>query len=184
MTEAVIAATRRWVEEFVVSHELCPFARRELESERLRFTLSEASSPELLLEMLKAELAYLDAHAEVETTLIIHPGVLADFYDFNAFLGEVDRLLKRAGYEGVYQVASFHPQYQFAGTEPAAAENYSNRSPYPMLHLLREDSVARAIAAHPDIEGVPARNIALLNDIGAETLRAFWLSLFTGDASG
>ncbi len=171
-SEALIAATRRWVERLVVGHNLCPFARRELEGERVRFTVTAAEDEEGLLMALAEELELLRRFPDIETTLLIHPQVLQDFLDYNQFLAACEALLLESGLEGVFQVASFHPDYQFAGTTADDAENYSNRSPYPMLHILREDSVARAVAGHPDVEGIPNRNIALLNELGAEQLRA------------
>lgn len=123
-----------------------------------------------MLQALEQELQHLEQHADIETTFIVHPDVLSDFYAFNDFLGRCERLLKQLQLEGVYQIASFHPHYQFAGTEPGDAENYSNRSPYPMLHLLREDSVEHAVAGHPDIDSVPLTNIATLNELGKDRL--------------
>jgi hypothetical protein len=108
----------------------------------------------------------------VETTLLIHPKVLQDFYDYNQFLNYADDLLVEMGLEGVYQVASFHPDYQFSDTASDAAENYTNRSPYPLLHLLREASLERAIADTPDAAEIPARNINLMNSIGQDKLKA------------
>ena len=114
----------------------------------------------------------LDKDPEIETTLLIHPHALADFADYNDFLALADALLVQAEREGVYQVASFHPHYRFAGTGEDDAENYSNRSPYPMLHLLREASVGQAIDAHPDIDAVPSRNIARMNELGRTHMKA------------
>lgn len=168
----VIAATRSWVERFVVEFNLCPFARRELEQDRLRFSVTAAADEPQLLQALEREFEQLLADSSIETTLLIHPGALQDFYLYNQFLGDCEALLRARDLEGVFQVASFHPDYQFAGTGPDDAENYSNRSPYPMLHILREDSVARAVAAHPDADGIPGRNIATLNARGASQLRA------------
>jgi hypothetical protein len=170
--DKVIAATRCWVERFVVDLNLCPFARRELEQGGLRFSVTSAADEAQLLQALQHEIDLLLADSAIETTLLIHPAALPDFYDYNQFLGECERLLHALDLEGVLQVASFHPQYQFAGTAADAAENYSNRSPYPMLHVLREESVARAVAAHPDVDGIPARNIATLNTRGAAQLLA------------
>jgi hypothetical protein len=163
-------ATRQWLEEVVIGLNLCPFARKELVNERVRFVVSPADSEEALLEDLQAELWFLDEHPEVETTLLIHPEVLAGFDDYNEFLAAADGLLELLELDGVYQVASFHPDYRFAGTAPEDAENYTNRSPYPMLHLLREDSVARAVDSHPDPDGIPERNIALMKELGADDL--------------
>ena len=135
--EAIILAVRRWVESLVVEMNLCPFAKRELVKDRVRFVNTAATTEKQLLLALQAELELLNADPAVETTLLIHPQVLQDFYDFNDFLGLADSLLVDMGLEGVYQIASFHPNYQFGGTRPGDAENYTNRSPYPVLHLLR-----------------------------------------------
>ncbi len=163
---------RNWVERVVVAHNLCPFAKRELDAGKVRFAVTDADDEEQLLLELADELQRLNREPDIETTLLIHPQVLQDFLDYNQFLAACDELLEQASLDGIYQIASFHPDYQFAGTEPGDAENYSNRSPYPMLHILREDSVARAVANHPDVEGIPERNIALLRELGSEQLRA------------
>jgi len=168
----VVEAVRRWVESVVVNLNLCPFAQRELSSDRVRFIATEASDEEQLLIALEAELELLNRDPSIETTLLIHPEVLQDFYDYNEFLGLADGLLQQMNLEGVYQVASFHPNYQFGGTDPADAENYTNRSPYPLLHLIREESLERAIADYPDIDQVPVRNVELMNEIGADKLKA------------
>ena len=109
---------------------------------------------------------------ELETTLLIHPAVLSDFLDFNDFLGQADELLRRSGLEGVFQLASFHPHYQFAGTAPEDAENYTNRSPYPVLHLLREASLEAAIERYPDTADIPERNIERMESLGSARLKA------------
>ena len=155
----VVSAVRKWVETLVVGMNLCPFAKRELVKNRVRFVTTEATTEEQLLLDLQAELELLNADPAIETTLLIHPDVLQDFYDFNDFLGFADSLLLEMKLEGIYQIASFHPDYQFGGTEPADAENYTNRSPYPVLHLLREESLERAIADYPNVDDIPQRNI-------------------------
>ena len=121
---------------------------------------------------LQAELELLDSEEGVETTLLIHPGVLQDFYEYNQFLNYTDSLLAQMGLEGVYQIASFHPDYQFAGSGPDDVENYTNRSPYPMLHLIREDSLERAIASYPDSDQIPGRNMELLKSLGRDKVQA------------
>ncbi len=166
-----IGATQTWIERVVVAMNLCPFARRELEQDRVRFVTTDATDEEQLLHALHAELVLLDAQPEVETTLLIHPQVLQDFAIYNQFLNLADELLADMDWEGVYQIASFHPRYQFGGTDEDDAENYSNRSPYPMLHLLREESVEQAIANYPDVAGIPVRNVARLRELGADKLR-------------
>ena len=164
--------TRRWVENVVVELNLCPFARRELVRNRVRFSVSEAGTEVQLLVDLENELALLNNDKTLETTLLIHPGVLQDFLDYNQFLDDVDQLLVRTELDGVFQVASFHPDYQFAGTRPDDVENYTNRSPYPMLHLIREDSLERAIAGYPHPERIPERNIELLESLGRDKMQA------------
>ena len=168
----VISATRKWVEDVVVGYNLCPFAKRELVRNRLRFVVSEAETEDELLQALHSELQRLEDEPEIETSLLIHPGVLQDFGPYNEFLDAADGLLAYLDMEGVYQIASFHPDYRFAGTEPDAAENYTNRSPFPMLHLLREASLEAAIDSYPDVDGIPQRNIELMNELGSEKMRS------------
>jgi|TARA_B100000519_G_scaffold139452_1_gene120832 hypothetical protein len=168
----VISATRKWVEDVVVGYNLCPFAKRELVRNRVRFVVSEAETEDELLQALHSELQRLEDEPEIETSLLIHPGVLQDFGPYNEFLDAADGLLAYLDMEGVYQIASFHPDYRFAGTEPDAAENYTNRSPFPMLHLLREASLEAAIDSYPDVDGIPQRNIELMNELGSEKMRS------------
>ena len=175
MTDPVdpIAATRRWLERAVSGLNLCPFAKAVYVKEQVRFVHSDATTPEALLAQLGEELVLLrDTPAgEIDTTLIVHPDVLGDFLDYNDFLDEADALVAALELEGVLQVASFHPDYQFAGTEPGDASNCTNRAPFPTLHLLREDSVARAVAAYPDPDVIVERNIATLEQLGADGYR-------------
>ncbi len=171
---AVEQRTLAWLEGAVLDLKLCPFARRPYDQGRIRLAVSEAREPEAVLADLSRELAHLDHDPAVETTLLITPRALADFLDYNDFLDPVDALLAEHGGGGIYQVASFHPRYQFAGTAPDDAENYSNRAPYPILHILREDRLERALADYPDAEAIPERNIATLNRLGADHLRALF----------
>ncbi len=170
--EQIVLAVRKWVETLVVGMNLCPFAKRELVKNRVRFVTTAATTKEQLLLVLQAELELLNADLSVETTLLIHPDVLQDFYDFNDFLHDADSLLVEMELEGTYQIASFHPDYQFGGTSPSDAENYTNRSPYQVLHLLREDSLERVIADYPNVDDIPQRNIELMNELGREKLQA------------
>lgn len=167
-----IDATRRWVERVVVALNLCPFARKELVQERIRFVCSEAASEEALLCDVHDELQYLEQHPDVETTLLIHPRVLQEFDAYLDGLADAEALLAHLGFEGVYQIASFHPDYQFAGTDNEAAENYTNRSPYPMMHLLREQSLEQAIAGYPDIDSIPRNNIDRVASLGVPAMKA------------
>ena len=170
--EKTVESVRRWVETLVVGMNLCPFARREMVNNRVRFATTTSTAEDQLLIALKAELELLNADSSIETTLLIHPGVLQNFHDYNSFLDHADNLLVDMRLEGIYQVASFHPDYQFEGTKPEDAENYTNRSPYPMLHLIREASLERVIAEYPEVDQIPARNIALMNELGKDRLQA------------
>ncbi len=174
-----IAVTRNWVEKAVIGLNLCPFAKAVYVKQQVRFVLSDASTPEALLEQLAEELVLLrDTPAEqIDTTLIIHPDVLEDFLDYNDFLENADAAVEALDLQGILQVASFHPQYQFAGAAPDDVSNYTNRSPYPTLHLLREDSVERAVAAFPDPDVIVERNIATLDKLGVEG----WNRLLAGE---
>jgi hypothetical protein len=165
-----LAITRRWLERAVIGLNLCPFAKAVYAKEQVRFVLSDATTPEALLAELGEELLRLrDTPAEqIDTTLLIHPQVLGDFLDYNDFLDDADALVEALALDGVLQVASFHPDYQFAGSAPDDVENFTNRAPYPILHLLREDSVARAVAAFPDPDAIVERNIETLRGIGVD----------------
>ena len=180
----VIGAVQHWVSSLVVGMNLCPFAGRELMRNRVRFTVTEAATEERLLMALQAELELLDNDASVETTLLIHPLVLGDFPDYNQFLNYADSLLEQMQREGIYQIASFHPDYQFEGTGPDDAENYTNRSPYPLLHLLREESLERAISSYPDVGAIPVRNIQLMNSMGQGKLKALLQACYTEVGDG
>jgi hypothetical protein len=170
--EGTVRSVRQWLEILVVGMNLCPFAKREMVKNRVRFATTESTTQEQLLLALQAELELLNSDPSVETTLLIHANVLQDFHDYNRFLGYADSLLVEMELEGIYQIASFHPDYQFDGTMPDDAENYTNRSPYPMLHLIREASLERVIADYPDVDQIPARNIALMNELGQDKLQA------------
>lgn len=173
---AVIADTRRWLERAVIGLNLCPFAKAVLTREQVRFVASTAATPEALALELAAELQRLaDADPEqLDTTLIVHPLVLQDFEDFNDFLDVADALLEDLGLDGTLQVASFHPDYRFADAPADDVANASNRSPHPTLHLLREDSIARAVAAFPESEAIWGRNVETLRRLGWDGWRALW----------
>ncbi|MEN5069044.1 DUF1415 domain-containing protein [Stenotrophomonas sp. SAM-B] len=169
-THDPIAETRKWLEQIVIGLNLCPFAKAVYVKEQVRFVLSDATTPEALVEELAEELILLrDTPAEqIDTTLIVHPDVLTDFLDYNDFLDNADAAIEALDLQGILQVASFHPQYQFAGAAPDDVSNYTNRAPYPTLHLLREDSVERAVAAFPDPDVIVERNIETLDKLGIE----------------
>jgi hypothetical protein len=175
---AVTAAVRSWVETVVVGLDLCPFAGRELRQERIRFIVTPATTEAELLASLQTELELLDANPAIATTLLIHPRVLQDFADYNQFLETADELLRALDAEGIYQLASFHPHYQFAETAAADVENYTNRSPWPMLHLLREQSLESGIANYPDTDGIPLRNMAQMKRLGVARLEQLLQACF------
>lgn len=174
----VIADTRLWLERAVIGLNLCPFARAEYVRNRIAFRVTEAMTPEALLTELEVALRELIAiePSKIETTLLIHPRVLQDFFDYNDFLGEADALLARMDLEGVVQIASFHPRYQFAGEDPDDMSHFTNRSPFPMLHLLREASVERAVSGGENAATIVARNLKTVRDLGPEGWRRLGLT--------
>jgi hypothetical protein len=160
----------------VIGLNLCPFAAGPYRENRVRFSLSQARTASILLKELRTALVSLYAEDPIhcETVLLIHPWVLNDFLEYNSFLEACEFAVKDLGLEGELQVASFHPQYQFADTKPDDIENYTNRSPYPMLHLLREASVERAIAASGDTDEIYRRNIRTLRQLGHPGWERLW----------
>jgi hypothetical protein len=168
--DAILAATRRWVERAVIGLNLCPFAKAVYVKEQVRFVVSGARTPEALLEELMNELQDLaDTDPEkVDTTLLIHPFVLNDFLDFNEFLDVADAAIEDMKLDGDIQVANFHPDYQFADTDANDIGNYTNRAPYPILQLLREESIDRAVEAIPDAAEIFEKNIDTLEKLGHE----------------
>ena len=175
--DPVIVATREWVERAVIGLGLCPFAQAPHRDGRIRFVHTRVTTQSALADLLADELERLSQSSrdEIETTLIVHPGVLGDFLDYNDFLDVADAIVVEMELDGVIQVASFHPQYQFEETAPHDITNYTNRSPYPTLHLLREESVDEAVAMHPDTESIPTRNIATMKRLGLDG----WLAIFS-----
>jgi uncharacterized protein len=173
----VLADTRRWLERAVIGLNLCPFAKSVVAHDQVRWVVSTARDREALAQELAAELrALADADPQaLDTTLLIHPQVLQDFDDYNDFLDVVDALLVELGLDGILQVASFHPDYRFADSEPDDVDNCSNRAPYPTLHLLREASIERAVEAFPDAAQIYERNIDTLRRLGWDGWRALWV---------
>lgn len=163
-----IAATVAWLEQIVIGLNLCPFANAVHVRNRIRFVVSPARKSDALLDDLKRELELLVVAdpQQMESTLLIHPHVLNDFFEYNDFLAVCDLALAELELEGIVQVASFHPQYQFAGTKCDDVTNFTNRSPYPILHLLREESVSQAVDTFPDVAGIFQKNMATLRKIG------------------
>ncbi|NNC99884.1 MAG: DUF1415 domain-containing protein [Gammaproteobacteria bacterium] len=179
-----ILATERWLVHVVIGLNICPFAQREWVRESVRLHVTEANNEAELLAELEHELTLLQNDKSVVTTLLIHPHAFLDFEEYNQFLGVAENLLQVMGLSGEIQIASFHPQYKFAGTKEDDAENYTNRSPYPMLHLLRESSVTHAVEGYADVEGIPQRNIELMRQLGSDFLAGILLACqnYTGHA--
>ncbi len=183
MNSDALDATRRWLEQAVIGLNLCPFAKAVHLKQQIRWVESTAVDAESLLADLVRELQFLaEADADkIDTTLLVHPQVLTDFLDYNDFLDIADAAVEELGLDGVLQVASFHPDYQFDGTEPGDPGNLSNRSPHPTLHLLREDSVQRAVAALPEAADIYERNIETLRGLGAEGWRRLLAAGYKAD---
>jgi hypothetical protein len=176
--DEVITATRLWVEKAVIGLNLCPFAKAVYVKNQVRFVVSEARHVDGFLEDLDRELDFLAAAdpAETDTTLLIHPTLLPDFMEFNDFMVMAEGAVGEHGLEGVIQIASFHPAYQFADTEPDDIGNYTNRAPFPTLHLIREESLSRAVDSFPDVDGIYERNIETLKKLGLSGWQALGLS--------
>lgn len=172
----IVEATRQWLERAVIGLNLCPFAKAVHAKQQVRYVVSDATEAEGLLADLLHELRFLaDADpAQVETTLLIHPYALADFLDYNDFLEVADAAVSELDLDGELQVASFHPDYRFADSRPDDIENFSNRSPYPTLHLLRESSIDKAVEAFPDAASIYERNIETLRRLGRDGWRKLW----------
>ena len=168
--QQAIHATQQWVQQAVIGLNLCPFAKAVVAKQQVRYVVCMDSEPEQVLKMLQQEMQLLvDTDAAVlDTTLLIAPNLLPDFLAFNDFLFDCDSVLASMALEGVLQIADFHPRYQFAGTQPDDISNFTNRAPYPTLHLLREDSVDKAVAAFPQASQIYERNMQVLEALGRE----------------
>ncbi|HSG23818.1 MAG TPA: DUF1415 domain-containing protein [Azonexus sp.] len=173
----IIVATQRWLERAVIGLNLCPFAKAVHIKKQIRYAVTAAQTADELLAELEHELQLLATTdpAVLDTTLLIHPLVMGDFLDFHFFLAEANAAIRNLGFDGVFQIASLHPQYEFAGSAADDIDNFSNRSPYPTLHLLREASIDRAVAAFPDAADIFERNIETLQELGHEGWRQLWL---------
>lgn len=168
----IINATQNWLNSFIIAFNICPFARREQQRNSIRYRVAHSENLEYALQTLIEECIYLDAHAETETTLLIFPKLFEDFENYLDMLEIAEQLLVTQHYEGIYQLASFHPNYRFetAIDDDEDPANYTNRSPFPMLHIIREASIERAVANYPDPENIPNRNIKLTRELGQKKL--------------
>lgn len=170
-TEQIIDQTKSWLTSFIIHYNICPFAKREYERESIYYSVVKSEQTERCLEALFSECQRLDTHVEVETTLLIFPTQFAIFDDYLDFLNLAESLLIEQNYEGIYQLASFHPHYCFEGEDIMDPANYTNRSPYPMLHLIREASLERALQSYPNPECIPERNVQLTRKLGLEKVQ-------------
>ncbi|RYF88812.1 MAG: DUF1415 domain-containing protein [Chitinophagaceae bacterium] len=164
--QLIIDQTKKWIADVVIACNFCPFAAREVKRGSILYEVLPDATPEAALKAVATMFAHLDENAEIETALIILPGSHESFDDYLNLVQLADDLLIKEAYEGIYQLASFHPKYVFAGSSETDASNFTNRSPYPMLHFLREESVSKAVDAHPDIDAVPMHNIEFAQNKG------------------
>lgn len=169
-TNTIINQTKKWLSNVIIEHALCPFAKREYDNNRIHYEVIEATDVQSQLEKIIMQCTALDHDAERETSLLIFPLALSDFEDYLDFLEIATALLKEQGYEGIYQLASFHPLYCFANAPLDDASNYTNRSPYPMLHILRESSVEAALINFVSSGNIPDRNIQLTKSLGLNVM--------------
>lgn len=177
-----ITATQTWLNSIIIAHNICPFARREQERGSIRFNVDQNTDIEICLVNLMQECDQLDSDTDIETTLLIYANAFKSFDDYLDFVTMADYLLSDHGYEGFYQLASFHPDYCFDGANQDDPANYTNRSPYPMLHLLRETSIDRAVSSHPDVENIPQHNIELTRKLGLANLQALLAACYSSHA--
>ena len=176
-TDAIITATQNWLSQFIIKYSICPFAKQVFDQAQIRYQLFTSNDiPHNLANVIR-ECQYLDQHPEIETSLLIFNNLLQDFDDYLDFVAIAEELLFQQGYEGIYQLASFHPDYCFADSDPDDAANYTNRSPYPMLHLIREASISKALEHYPNPDSIPERNIALTRELGLVYLQGLLASV-------
>ena len=166
----IIQQTSQWIQQIIIKHNFCPFAARVVD--HIDYQLASDPSPAGILSQLSLLWEKLDQQPAIETSFLIFPQAFSNFYDYLEMLHLAEAHLAATGYEGIYQLASFHPQYCFAGSTEDDPANYTNRSPYPMFHLLREASLEQAIAHHPDPEGIPAQNIERAQTLGLKQMKA------------
>ena len=167
----IIAQTQKWLSTVVIAHNLCPFAKREFERQSIHYEVVQSADAKLRLDSLLIQCEVMDKDPTVETSLLIIPTSLSDFDDYLDFLDLSNRLLADQGYSGIYQLASFHPNYRFDGAPPKDPANYTNRAPYPIIHILREASVEAALKRYPNPEAIPQRNIDVTRALGLTVMR-------------
>jgi hypothetical protein len=169
---SIITQTRYWVKNVVIQFYFCPFAGREFDDDNLRFQLCESTRVEDALQALIDECFFLDQHTKLNTSLLILAQTGREFGDYLKIVEMAEKLLRKQGYEGEYQIASFHPDYQFADAPKNDPANYTNRSPYPMIHIIRESSLEKALANFPHPESIPQKNIEVARGLGQKKLQS------------
>ncbi|AMQ28549.1 TPA: DUF1415 domain-containing protein [Legionella pneumophila] len=169
--------TMKWVRTFIINYTICPFAKGPVNKGTLRIITSDTPKKHQALKDLITEIQFLEANPAVETTLLIFARAFKDFFSYLDFISLAEQLIQNLNYEGIYQLATFHPDYYFADTSPDDVANYTNRSPYPMIHLLREDSLDKAITAYGDTHTIPEKNIATMNELGLEKMKQLLASI-------
>lgn len=172
--QVIIQHTLKWIEQVVIGLNFCPFAAREVNRGTIHYEVYFECSVSVALQKVFEVFLLLDQSSDVETALLIFPDQFTSFDDYLQFFEMAETLLVNGGYEGTYQLASFHPEYQFGGTEKNDASNYTNRSPYPMVHVLREESVSRAVDSHPAVDSIPEKNMEVANEKGIEEMKRLW----------
>ena len=160
-TELITREVGDWLNDVVIGLNLCPFAAKPMRNRQIKTFVSHAETEETLLQDILEQLLELESTSseKIDTTLVVVPNMLSDFYDYNLFIDWIEALLRQQNWQGIFQLATFHPNYCFGGTEPEDAENLTNRSPYPIFHLLREDSMEKVLKHYPDPESIPDKNI-------------------------
>lgn len=178
--QIVSQAVEQWLNDVVIGLNLCPFAAKPQRNKQIKIFVSEAQSEEALLEDILTQLMELSSTEpeELETTLVAVPNMLSDFYDYNLFIDWVEALIRQQEWEGIFQLATFHPDYCFGGAEPEDDENLTNRSPYPVFHLIREQSMEKVLKHYPNPEAIPDTNIARVESLTAEERRKLFPYLF------
>lgn len=178
--QEIAQQVNQWLNDVVIGLNLCPFAAKPQRNKQIKIFVSDAQQEEVLLEDILSQLLELDATPaeELETTLVVVPNMLDDFFDYNLFIDWVEALIKQQDWEGIFQLATFHPDYCFGGTEPEDAENLTNRSPYPVFHLIREESMEKVLKHYPNPEAIPDTNIARVESLTAEERRKLFPYLF------
>lgn len=176
--QIIINRTKTWLIDVVIGCNFCPFAAKEVKKNSIRYEVINSEKNLEGIHTLLSEYQLLDKDASIETTLLIFPNTFFDFQDYLKFLGQAEKSLQRNKYEGIYQLAGFHPLYQFAETTLDDAPNYTNRSPYPMIHILREESVERAIASYPNVENIPIKNMKYARNKGLAYMQGLRDAIF------